>query len=223
MFRVFTGDDRVTISELVKKELGSDYEVIDGANLDVKDVINICKGTSLFAVERKILVKDLTPMRGEKEESLERADFYEEFIKYVDTPHKIVIWETSAPTTRKSFKDFCKAAGVKVEKKTLEDKKTPKERALERQEMNKVFDIYNVALRDGEKAVKMLAEIQEKQDPYRFFGLLVSQALKKYEERLGAKEKRALVELSKVDMQMKSTTISPWLLLQAFLLQVSSL
>ena len=69
----------------------------------------------------------------------------------------------------------------------------------------------------------MLNKIKDEQDPYMFFGLMVSQALKDFEFRQGTKEKRALFELSKLDNLMKSSTVEPFTLLQAFLLQVSSL
>ena len=89
--------------------------------------------------------------------------------------------------------------------------------------VNLVFDIYKTAKRDGKKAVKMLESIENEQDPYMFLGLLVSQALKDFTMRQGTKEKRVLVELSKLDLQMKTTSMQPFSLLKSFLLQVSSL
>ena len=80
-----------------------------------------------------------------------------------------------------------------------------------------------MAMRDGKKAVEMVEKIEKTQDPYMFLGLLTSQALKRFEWKQGEKEKRVLKELSKLDIQMKSTTFEPWLLLKSFLLQVSSL
>ena len=89
--------------------------------------------------------------------------------------------------------------------------------------MRKVFSIYDAALVDGKQAVKLLEEIESEQDPYMFFGLLVSQAIKKFEWRQGMKEKRVLQELSKVDMQMKTTAVEPWLLIKSFLLRVKTI
>jgi len=86
-----------------------------------------------------------------------------------------------------------------------------------------VFDVFDMAYRDGYLAVKMLNEIKAENDPYMFFGLMVSQALRKYDMRTGVKEKRVLFELSRLDMQMKSSTVDPWMLISSFLLQVSSL
>ena len=72
--------------------------------------------------------------------------------------------------------------------------------------------------------VKELEKIEAEQDPYMFFGLMVSQALKKLEWRLeGAREKRAVRELGKVDMQMKSTGIDPWMLIKSFLIRLKTI
>ena len=69
----------------------------------------------------------------------------------------------------------------------------------------------------------MLATIQGAEDPVKFAGLLNSQALKDYAKHQGTKEKRVLQELSKLDLELKSTSIQPWLLVQSFLLRLSSL
>ena len=207
MIKVFTGSDRNRIAEEVKKVLGEDYEVFDGENLKIEDMVNIFLGTSLFAEKRKILLKDLTPARGEQ-----GTDFYEEIVKYVKTPHDIVIWETNV-SQKKTYKDFIKTKGVEVKK--FEQ--------VQKVDMRVVFGIYDTALFDGKKAVKQLSEIQDKQDPYMFFGLLVSQAIKKYEWRQGAKEKRVLKELSKIDMQMKTTVFDPWFLIESFLLRLKTI
>lgn len=207
MIKVFYGSDRKKIDAEVKKILGTDYEVFDGENLKKEDIVNVFLGTSLFAEKRKILLKDLTPARGEQGE-----DLYEEIAKYVDTPHTIVIWETNV-SQKKTYKDFVKLKKVEAKKFDLADKV----------DMRAVFNIYDTALVDGERAVKMLTELQDKQDPYMFFGLLVSQAIKKYEWRQGAKEKRVLKELSKVDMQMKTTAVEPWYLVKSFLLRLKTI
>ena len=86
-----------------------------------------------------------------------------------------------------------------------------------------VFDIYRIAKRDGKKAIEMLEKIKQDEDPIRFTGLLVSQALKDYAKNPGTKEKRVLKELSKLDLNLKTTSYSPWLLVSSFLLRVSSL
>jgi hypothetical protein len=89
--------------------------------------------------------------------------------------------------------------------------------------LKKVFDIYVVAKKDGARAVTMLDEIKSEEDPIMFCGLMISQALKDYKVHPGAKEKRALKELSKLDLSLKTTSVQPWLLVQAFLLRLALL
>ena len=89
--------------------------------------------------------------------------------------------------------------------------------------INLVFDIYRTAKVNGKKAVKDLDKIKHHEDPIRFCGLMISQALKDYRAHQGTKEKRALKELSKLDLDLKTTSLEPWLLIQSFLLRVSSL
>ncbi len=206
MIKVFSGSDRAIIDAEVKRFLGHDYEVFDSESLKPEDIINVFVGASLFAEKRKILIKDLSELNTES------VDIYAEVVKYVDTPHDIVIWETK-PTQKKSYKDFVKLPKVEAKKIDL----------IQKIDMRKVFDIFDVAMRDGEKAVKMLEEVQGEEDPYMFFGLLASQAIKKFEWRQSAHERKILKELSKLDIQMKSATVEPWLLIKSFLLRVSSI
>ena len=85
-----------------------------------------------------------------------------------------------------------------------------------------VFDVFKVAKKDGKKAVEMLKKLESEEDPIRFTGLLVSQAIKDYQKNQGSKEKRILKELSKLDVNLKSSKIDPWLLVESFLLQLQS-
>ena len=214
MIKIFTGSDRNKISTEVKKILGEDYEICDGENLKIEDIVNIFCGTSLFAEKRKILLKDLTLARGAGNDAGDvNEDFYVEMAKYAaGTKHEIVIWETNV-SQKKSYKDFVKLKNVEVKKFDVAAKI----------DMRQVFSIYDAALVDGKRAVKMLDEILDEQDPYMFFGLLVSQAIKKFEWRQGSKEIRVLKELSRVDMQMKTTAVEPWLLIKSFLLRVKTI
>ena len=208
MIYVFSGDDREKIATEVRRVLGSEYEVFEGEGLSVQDLMNIFQGTSLFAAERKILIKDLTPEKSAEGE----VDFYAELLGYVDTPHTVVIWETRT-SRKKSYKEFLRAKNV-VSRSFA---------AARPVEVGKVFEIFDTAYRDGARAVKMVEEVRGNNDPYMFFGLLVTQALKKCQRRFTTREKRVLRELSKLDMQMKSTTIEPWALISSFLLRVSSM
>ena len=206
--RIFTGDDRVKISETVTKELGEGYEVFEGEGLTTSDLSGIFLGATLFSVEtRKILIKDLGENKEVFEELVRRI---EEFLK---TDAEVVIWETKLDKRLAATKALMKA-GVEVREF----------KAVAKVDMRAVFNIYDMALRDGARAVAELAKIENEQDPYMFFGLMVSQAIKKLEWRSnGAREKRVLKELAKVDMQMKSTVVEPWMLVKSFLLRAATL
>ena len=202
MIKVFYGDDRVRAKAEITKFLGTkDYEIIEGADLASADLPSIFLGNSLFTDTRAILIRDFTANRP----------VYEQLPEYLNTPHQIAILDAKIDkrsATYKSLKDQ-----IEFQEFTL-----PKHPNL-----NLVFDIYRTAKHDGEKAVKMLEKIQYEEDPIMFCGLLISQALKDFNQKQGTKEKRVLKELSKLDLDLKSTSLRPWLLVQSFLLRLSSL
>ena len=206
MIKVFYGSDRARIANEVKAFLREGYEVFEGENIRFEDIVNIFKGSSLFSKKRKILIKDLSAADDG------HHDIFGEVKKYVDTEHDIVIWETTL-SQKKSCKELLKEKNVVSKKYDL----------VSKIDMRKVFGIYDTALVDGERAVKMLSEIEDQEDPYMFFGLIVNQAIKKYEWRSGNRERKILKELAKVDMQLKSTVVEPWILIKAFLVRLSSL
>ncbi|MDO5761925.1 MAG: hypothetical protein Q4P12_04625, partial [Bacteroidales bacterium] len=93
-----------------------------------------------------------------------------------------------------------------------------------KQDFRFVFNIYSTAKRDGKKAVEMLRSVEQNEEPIMFLGLLVSSALKDFAARPnGVKERRALEELSKTDLELKTSSTQPWLLIESFLLRLSSL
>lgn len=201
MIKILTGDDRLKANREIERELGSDYEVIEGADLTLADLPSIFKGASLFGDERRILIRDVS---GNKV-------VFEELVNYIDTPHKVMILELKLDKRASAYKN-------------LKDKVEILEfNVVKNQNFGLVFDIYKTAKRDGKKAVEMLEKIKQDEDPIRFTGLLISQALKDYARNPGTKEKRALKELSKLDIELKTTSYSPWLLVSSFLLQISSL
>ena len=201
MIKVFYGDDRIKAKQEIEKLLGKDYEVIDAAELSDQDLPTIFLGASLFAEKRKILIRDFFANKPAAEK----------LANYLDTPHDIIVFELKLDKRSVAYKE-------------LKDKLEFKEFKLpEKQNFGIVFDIYNTAKRDGKKAITMLESIKEDQDPMMFFGLLVSQAVKDFARNQGTKEKRVLHELSKLDILMKTTSSQPWLLIESFLLQVSSL
>ena len=201
MIKVFYGEDRVRAQKEIADFLAEDYEVIEGQDLAVSDLPSIFLGNSLFGDTRSILIYDFC----------QNKPIYDKLPEYINTPHKIVLFESKIDKRSVVYKD-------------LKDKIEFKEFVLPKDpNLNLVFDIYRTAKRDGKKAVEMLLKIQNDEDPIRFCGLLIAQALKDYQNHQGTKEKRVLKELSKLDLKLKSTSFQPWLLLQAFLLQVSSL
>ncbi|MBR3319270.1 hypothetical protein IKG06_02055 [Candidatus Saccharibacteria bacterium] len=206
--KIFTGDDRVKIGEQVAKELGEGYEVFEGESLDCESLPSLFLGGSLFATSgRKILIKDF----GENNEVWN--DFAEKINDYIRTDADVIIWETKLDKRLSSTKAIIKAGAMVEEFKLAEPVDT-----------KAVFNIYDMALRDGEGAVKELSKIEGAQDPYMFFGLMVSQALKRLEWRpQGIKEKRILKELANVDIQMKSTAVEPWILVKSFLIRLATL
>lgn len=200
MLKIFTGDDRVRAGHEITRFLGLDHETIEGADLTASDLPSIFKGISLFAETRNILIRDL----------LANKQISDHLINYLDTPHNIILQELKLDKRSTTYKAL-KAAKVEIKEFNLPPDPSYK----------LVFDIFRTAKRDGKQAIKQLEQIKPNQDPIMFFGLLASQALKDYNQHQGPKEKRALHELSKLDLQMKSTSIDPWLLIEACLLKLS--
>lgn len=201
MIKIFYGDDRVTANAEIKKLLGDSYEVIEGPDLTSGDLPTVFMGASLFADTRNILIRDLSTNK----------EAYDHLPEYLNTPHNVIIFELKLDKRSVTYKEIKDKVEIK-EFKLPEDKN-----------FGLVFDIYSTAKRDGKKALEMLDKIKQDQDPMMFFGLLVSQAIKDYAKNQGTKEKRVLRELSKLDILMKTTSSQPWLLIESFLLQVSSL
>ena len=201
MIKIFTGDDRTKAQQEITKLLGSDYEIIEGSDLLVSDLPSLMQGASLFATSRNILIRDLSPNKP----------VFEKLPEYLDTPHNIIIEELSLDrrsTVYKILKDQ-----IEIREFTLQKSKN----------FSLVFNIYSTALVNGPKSLQMLDQIEADEDPIRFCGLLISQALKAYRNHPGAKEKRALKELSQLDLRLKTTSYQPWLLIRSFLLRLSSL
>lgn len=202
MIKIFYGENRLEAEKAVKRALGKDYEVYEGESLQVADLPSIFQGTSLFGEgERKILLKDLT----------ENSAVWEKIGDYLDTEHEVIIWEMKIDKRSAGYKRLKEAGAEMME---FPERKRP--------EMNLVFNILDTALVDGKKAVAMVEKIELTQDPYMFFGLMVTQMLKKFESsRSGGKERRIIKEMAKVDIEMKSSSIEPWMLIKGLLLQIS--
>lgn len=204
MLRVFYGGDRAAAEKEIKRILGEGYEVRDGESLTLGDLPTIFQGTSLFGTEKRcILLKDVS----------ENSVVWGKLAEYADTSHEVIAWEMKLDKRSVGYKQM-KEAGVELREFA----------ELRRPEANLVFGILETALRDGKKAVEMVEKIELEQDPFMFFGLLVTQALKRFEATEGGvKERRVVKELAKLDMDMKSSTVEPWMLVKSFLVRVGEL
>lgn len=201
MIRIFTGDDRVRAKREIEKILGSDYEVIEGVDLEATDLPTVFYGNSLFTDKRKVLIRDLN----------ENKAAWEKLPEYLESPHEIIIWEGKIDKRTTLYKEI-------KDKVEVREFILPKDRNA-----GVVFDIYKTAKWNGKKAVEMLESIKLNQEPMMFVGLMASQAIKEYAMRQGVAEKKVLKELSKLDMTLKSTATEPWLLIESFLLRLASL
>ena len=201
MIRVFYGDDRVKATAEVRRILGDEYEVIEVAEIARAELPSVLMGATLFSEKRKILIRDLLSNTGVRDE----------VAKFVDTPHEVILLESKLD----------KRAAVY---KALKDKVEFFEfKAASAVEFSAVFDVYRIAKRDGARAVLKLRELEPHEDPVMFFGLLVSQALKDFTARPGVQEKKVLKMLAEVDVQMKSSKIEPWLLVEGAVMRLGSL
>lgn len=202
MIKFFYGDDRVRAKKAIEKFLDTtNYEIIEGTDLNPADLPSIFLGNSLFATTRTILIRDFTANKP----------VYEKLPDYLNTSHRVAILELKLDKRSATYK-------------TLKDQVEFQEFTLPKNpNLNLVFDIYRTAKHDGPQSIKMLEKILSEEDPIMFCGLLISQALKDFKQKQGTKEKRVLKELSKLDLDLKSTSLQPWLLVQSFLLRLSSL
>lgn len=204
--RVIYGEGRAAAEQEVRRILGADYEVYEGENLSLADLPSIFQGTTLFGAsdggQRRILLKNLT----------ERAEIWEKIGDYADSTYEVMIWEVKVDKRSAGYKRLVEKG---VEFKEFKNAEGVDARAA--------FGILDIALKDGVKALKEVEKIEVAQDPYMFFGLLVSQMVKKYEFSHGGKREREILKrMAEVDRQMKTTGIEPWTLVKGFLVQVSS-
>lgn len=207
MIRIFTGEDREKAFLEIKRALGSDYEVFEGEGVEPSLLPSIFLGTSLLSEKRAILVKDL----AENKESFKV--FSEKIEEFSRTDSEIVLWESKLDKRTAAFKEI-KKQGIEIKEF----------KAKEKVDIRQVFSVYDTATRDGKRAVEELEKIETTQDPYMFFGVLVSQALKRFEWKpAGGKEKRVLKELSKLDKLMKTTALEPWVLIKSFLVRLKEI
>lgn len=198
MIKVFYGQNRKMAVESAQKYLGEGYEVIDGGELEPSDLPNVFWGNSLLSETRRVLVRDL----------LANKAVANDLPNYLETAHKVALLELNVDKRSAIYK-------------SLKDKVEWVECKMPRSaNFGLVFDIYRTAKRDGAKAVEMLEAVQNEEDPVMFTGLLATQAMKDYTERQGVAEKERLKKIAKLDLELKTTAIEPWMLVKATLLSL---
>ena len=206
MIYLFYGEDRLSAEKAAKKVLGSGYENIDAENLQVSDLPTLFLGTSLFEENRKILIKGLA----------DRKELFDETLKYLETPHEIVILENKINGNLASFKALKKNPTIKIQEFKLPE---VKDKFLS-------FNIYSTALNNPEKALEMLRKNEETEDPYMMLGAWTSKAVDALKSNpKSAKNRKILKELAKVDMLLKTTNYSnePWIVMESFILKLKTL
>lgn len=203
MIWLLHGENRVKIGEEVKNILGENYEVFEAEDLTTVDLPNIFWGTSLFGTERRILVKD----------SSDNQELFKKLEDYLGTEHRVVLWEKKLDKRTATYKSLVKSEKLEIREFRLAEVKN----------VNGIFEIYETALKDGKKAVQMVEQIENTENPFGLVGLFVTQALRKYQMRYGERERRILKELAQLDMEMKSAKIEPWTLVKAFLIRLATI
>lgn len=203
MINIFFGEDRAAALDAAHKFLGKNYEVIEGENLEPSDLPSIFLGASLFDAERHILIKDILANKNKST--------LESLTNYLDTPHIIVLVENQLDKRTSLYKTLAKSATIKEFKNA-----TNFNRGL-------AFDVYDTALRDGARAVKMVDELAKTSSAPEVIGAWTWKAAQNYKNSPRAREQKALQSLAKIDLQTKSSSTDAWLLLKAFLLTLSQL
>lgn len=199
MIKIFTGENRLAANKAINNFLGSKYEIIEGVNLTPELLPSLLLGSSLFATQRQILIRDLS----------ENEPVFAELPKYLQTPHNVAIFESKLDKRLAAYKD-------------IKDQVQILDFPVAAPKYNPAFDIYKIAKTDGKKAVELLRQIEHQEDPIMFTGLLVSQAIKDFANNQGNREKQTLKALSALDLQLKTSPIDPWLLVESFLLAITS-
>lgn len=206
MIKIFYGDDRVKISEEVRRIFGAEYEVIEGEKAEFSEILDAFLGISLISGERKILIKDLSKNTAVWEKFCEKVgDFLDK--------NAVIVWEEKFDKRLKVNKDLI-ATGVEVREFKMID--------VGAADAKLVFEILDMAMVNGKRAVEILEKIERNQDPFMLVGLFTTQAIKKYGVRQGARERELLKKLAKLDMDMKSSGIEPMMLVKGFLLELGN-
>ena len=94
MIKIFTGEDRIRAQQEITRYLGENYEIIEGAELELTTLPSIFQGASLFADTRNILIRDL---------SINKPVF-DKLPDYLDTSHNVIIQEIKLDKRSNTYK-----------------------------------------------------------------------------------------------------------------------
>ena len=211
MIYLVDGDDRKKAESAARHFLGMDYEIFDADLIEKTDLASIFQGTTIFAETRKILIKDLSL----------KKDLFAELTKYKETEHKVALLEQKIDKRSAVYKEL-----VAISKKSPELVKIETFKSPEQVDAFLAFRVFDMALSDGKRAVKLLREAEVNNNPYAVIGAWTKKvadllALHPNAER----EKKIIKKLARIDLLLKQTNFSkePWMILESFLLGLSSL
>lgn len=210
MIYLIDGDDRKKAEQAAHDFLGNTIEVIDADTLEKNDLVSIFQGTTLFEETRHILIKDLSL----------KKDLFLELPKFIETEYQVVILEQKIDKRNAIYKELLDAAKSNPEKVKVENFKLP-----EQVNTFLVFRAFDVALTDGKRAVKLIREAEEENSPYATIGAWTKKAVDLFVAKGGTeREKKIIKRLAEIDMLLKQTSFSkdPWILLESFLIELSS-
>ncbi len=210
MIYLIDGDDRKKAEQTARDFLGNNIEVIDADALEKNDLVSIFQGTTLFEETRHILIKDLSL----------KKDLFLELPKFIETEYQVVILEQKIDKRNATYKELLNAAKSNPEKVKVENFKLP-----EQVDTFLVFRAFDVALTDGKRAVKLIREAEEENSPYATIGAWTKKAVDLFAAKGGTeREKKIIKRLAEIDMLLKQTSFSkdPWILLESFLIELSS-
>lgn len=205
MLKIFYGSERAQAQAAVEKLLGKDYEVVEADTLTVDSLPSVFQGATLFSDERKILIKGLD----------ENKECWANIMKYIDTPHRVIIWNEKAPDKRgEPGKSLFGNKNVEIK---------GFERVVSKEETFAAFNMYDDAVRGKLKAALATCktlEADKNRDPYSTLGAFASKAFTSLEKR-DHKAPAILKILATVDAEMKSTGIDGWTLVKKALVQIA--
>ena len=210
MIYLIDGDDRKKAEQTARDFLGNNIEVIDADALEKNDLVSIFQGTTLFEETRHILIKDLSL----------KKDLFLELPKFIKTEHQVVILEQKIDKRNAIYKELLDAAKSNPKKVKIENFKLP-----EQVDTFLVFRAFDIALTDGKRAIKLIREAEEENSPYATIGAWTKKAVDLFVAKGGTeREKKIIKRLAEIDMLLKQTSFSkdPWILLESFLIELSS-